>query len=95
MTFAFVTPPAFASVSPWDEPRREPIDNINYYDCSNKPDGNYKNPNDVTRFIMCNDGRAADVPCANCTQDDSRCSGSEYLYWDDSKKVCEYPIYVL
>jgi Chitin binding Peritrophin-A domain len=70
---------------------RDPIDNIDYYDCSGKPNGNYLHPFDCTRFIMCTEGRAADMACPDCDVSDERCAGSKYLFYDAELDRCEWP----
>ena len=72
---------------------RQNFDNIDYYDCSAKPNGNYIHPTDCTRFITCANGRAADMACPDCNAHDEKCAGERYLVWDDAEDVkrCEWP----
>jgi len=72
--------------------KRPNYDNIDYYDCSGKADGNYVHPTDCTRFIMCSNGRAADMACPDCDMNNvSGCAGSPYQFWDQDKDRCEWP----
>jgi hypothetical protein len=72
---------------------RPVYENVDYYDCTGKANGNYIHPADCTRFITCTDGQAADMPCPLCGLDEnpSQCAGSEYLFWDQTRDRCEWP----
>jgi hypothetical protein len=66
-------------------------DNIDYYDCSGKPDGKYIHPSDCTRYIMCMNGRAADMACPDCDPNNSQCAGSEYQRFNPQGGYCDWP----
>jgi len=72
---------------------RPNYDDVDYYDCSGKPDGNYIHPHDCTRWITCHNGRAADMACPDCGLDANpyQCAGSEYLYYNHPTDTCQWP----
>lgn len=71
---------------------RPNYDDVDYYDCSSKEDGNYNHPTDMTRFITCHNGRASDQACPSCDVNNvALCAGSAYLVFDLSKNQCNYP----
>ena len=71
---------------------RAPLENIDYYDCSAKPDGNYIHPTDCTRFITCIDGKAHDFPCPDCGRDNHpQCNGDEFLVYNADHDWCDWP----
>src|SRR5262249_23106002 len=63
-------------------PIRENVYNIDYFDCTGKPDGNYRHPTDCTRYITCSGNQAADMACPPCGGDAHRCAGEDYLRWN-------------
>lgn len=72
--------------------RREPvIPDIDYYDCSEKPDGMYRHPFDCTRFIVCDNGRAHDRACESCDPADARSAGKEFMVFDLDNERCGWP----
>ncbi len=70
---------------------RPNYDDIHYYDCANKPDGNYVHP-PTAPFITCHSGRAVDMACLDCGLRDNpyQCAGSEYLFYDPKHDWCEW-----
>lgn len=48
------------------------------FDCTDKPEGQYVNPNNCTTFIVCSHGILTEIPCA---------AG---LYYDDVAQVCNW-----
>lgn len=84
LMLGFVMQPAFAA--------RSNFDDVDYYDCADKPDGSYEHPSDYTRFIVCHNGRAADMACPDCELNNvDGCAKSAYLFFDESKQQCELP----
>lgn len=72
--------------------RREPvIPDIDYYDCSEKPNGVYRHPFDCTRFIECDNGRAHDRSCESCDPADPRSAGKEFMVFDLDNERCGWP----
>ncbi|XP_021967332.1 uncharacterized protein LOC110862441 [Folsomia candida] len=74
-------------------PRSRPnYDDVTYYNCAGKPDGNYLHPFDCTRFITCHNGRTADMACGDCDMNNvNGCQGSKYLVYLPAKDWCEWP----
>lgn len=73
-------------------PRRPNFDNVKYYDCSAKENGNYLHPNDCTRFITCSNGRASDMACPDCDVNNIKgCQGNPYLVYDVKNDTCDWP----
>lgn len=56
-----------------------------FYDCSDKPDGNYYHPADCTRFVSCSGGIASERDCANCNVDPERCPLGRTVYDEESE----------
>jgi hypothetical protein len=68
-------------------------DNVDYYDCHGKQDGNYLHPLDCTRFITCSNGRASDMACGDCDKNNVHgCAGLDYLVYDKGADQCEWPV---
>ena len=72
---------------------RPNYDDVDYYDCTGKPDGSYIHPFDCTRFITCHNGRAADMACPDCDLEKNpyQCAGQEYLYYNRPTDTCQWP----
>lgn len=72
---------------------RAHITNVDYYDCSAKPDGNYLHPTDCTRYIVCANGTAHDMACPDCGKDNHpQCNGQEFLVYEDTQfDWCDWP----
>ena len=68
---------------------------IDWFDCTNKPDGNYQHPADMTRFISCSGGIASERDCATCLVAPVRCPAGRTVYatdvdaclWADEVKI--------
>lgn len=70
---------------------RENIPDVDYFDCSDKPDGTHIHPTDCTRYIQCGNGRAFDMACPDCDSNNPACAGQAYLYYDAEVQRCELP----
>jgi len=71
---------------------RDNFDDVDYFDCSGKADGDYLHPTDCTRFIKCHNGRAADMACADCDQNNvAECAGNPYLVFNLTQDACDWP----
>jgi len=72
---------------------RANYDDVTYYDCKGKVDGYYTHPTDCTRFILCHNGRAADMACPDCGLQNNpyQCAGSEYMVYDAAMNWCRWP----
>jgi hypothetical protein len=56
-------------------------DDISYYDCYGKADGNYIHPYNCNQFITCHNNRAAERDCSACHIDPENCpDGLLYFY---------------
>jgi len=66
------------------------------FDCSNPADHDqhFNHPDDCTRFIQCDNGKAWDKPCAACDQGNvAQCQGEAYTHFDRSVNAtaCIWP----
>jgi len=66
------------------------------FDCKNPADHDqlFNNPDDCTRFIQCDNGRAWDKPCALCDGNNYQCAGETYTHFDRSVNdtACIWPV---
>ncbi|KFZ19979.1 hypothetical protein V501_00371 [Pseudogymnoascus sp. VKM F-4519 (FW-2642)] len=65
------------------------IDDIDYYDCTGRSDGNYIHPFDCHQFIKCHSGRAGQRDCEKCHEDPLTCPDGRLSYHAPSDR-CEY-----
>jgi len=70
---------------------RPNYNDIDYYNCSGKPDGNYVHPFDCTRFMVCHNGHASDMACADCDPANPDCEGSRFTIYKQSVDQCDWP----
>lgn len=72
---------------------RANYNDVTYYDCTGKPNGNYLHPSDCTRYITCHNGRAADMACPDCglANNPYQCAGSEFLFYKAATDRCDWP----
>jgi hypothetical protein len=71
---------------------RATVDNVDYYDCTEKPDGNYIHPTDCSRYITCSSGHAADKACPDCDPANvAGCQDSPYMFYDGATDRCVWP----
>jgi len=71
---------------------RDNYEDVRYFSCTGKPDGNYLHPFDCTRFITCHNGRSADMACGDCDLNNvNGCQGNPYLVYKLEKDWCDWP----
>ncbi|KFZ02644.1 hypothetical protein V500_00051 [Pseudogymnoascus sp. VKM F-4518 (FW-2643)] len=64
-------------------------DDVDYYDCTGKSDGNYIHPFSCHYFIKCHSGRARLGRCEFCHEDPLTCPDGQLSYYAPSDR-CEY-----
>jgi hypothetical protein len=64
-------------------------DDITYYNCYGKADGNYVHPYNCHQFITCHNNRAGERDCAVCHTDPTDCPDGR-LYYHHPSNACEW-----
>jgi len=64
------------------------VDDVTYYNCVGKPDGNYIHPYNCNQFITCHNNRASERDCAICHVDPADCPNGR-LFYQKKTDTCE------
>jgi hypothetical protein len=71
-------------------PHLQDLDFIEYYNCTDRANGNYYHPCDCTKFITCSNGYATERDCAACNPGDKRCPDGRTNF-DEPSDACLWP----